>query len=47
MRVEYTGTASMSGSILVVDGITGVGYDEMAEFYLDNGTKTVRPRDCH
>ena len=39
MRVEYTGTASMSGSILVVDGITGVGYDEMAEFYLDNGTK--------
>ena len=31
MRVEYSGIAEIRGPLIVLDGIKGVGYDEMAE----------------
>ncbi len=39
MRVEYTGTAQMVGSLMEIDGITNVAYDEMAEITLQNGER--------
>lgn len=39
MRIEYTGTADVSGSLMVVEGVSGVGYDELAEITLRGGTR--------
>lgn len=39
MRKEYTSTASMSGPLMVLEGIHDVAYDEMAEVTMDNGTR--------
>lgn len=38
MRLEYTSHADLSGSLLAVQGVSGVGYDEMAELSLDDGS---------
>ncbi len=37
MRIEYTGTSELSGSLMVVGGVLGVGYDEFAEITLKDG----------
>ncbi len=37
MRIEYTGTSELSGSLMVIDGVLGVGYDELAEITLRGG----------
>ncbi len=39
MRIEYTGLAEMQGSLVALEGVTGVAYDELAEFTLDDGER--------
>ena len=39
MKIEYTGVLKMTGPLLFLTGVTGVGYDEMAEIVLDSGEK--------
>ena len=31
MRIEYTGLAEINGSLIALDGVEGVSYDELAE----------------
>ena len=37
MRVEYTGLSDLSGSLVAVQGVSGVAYDELGEIELANG----------
>ncbi len=39
MRIEYTGLSEMQGSIIALEGVTGVSYDELAEITLDGGER--------
>ena len=39
MRIEYTGLSEMQGSLIALEGVTGVTYDELAEITLDNGER--------
>ena len=39
MRIEYSGLSSISGGLAAVEGVSGVGYDEVAEFTLPDGTR--------
>ena len=39
MKLEYIGLTKMEGSLIYLDGVSGVGYDEMAEISLENGEK--------
>ncbi len=39
MRIEYTGLADISGSLVALDHVSGVSYDELAEFTLDDGSR--------
>lgn len=39
MRIEYTGLSEIQGSLITLEGVHGVSYDEMAEIILDNGTR--------
>ena len=39
MRIEYTGLSEMQGSIIALEGVTGVAYDELAEITLDGGER--------
>ncbi|MGM9614994.1 MAG: V-type ATP synthase subunit B [Oscillospiraceae bacterium] len=39
MRIEYTGLSEINGSLVALEGVTGVAYDEMAELTLDDGTR--------
>ncbi len=39
MKLEYIGLSEMAGSLIFLDGVSGVGYDEMAEISLSNGQK--------
>ncbi len=39
MRIEYTGLSEMQGSLVALEGVRGVTYDELAEFTLDNGER--------
>ena len=39
MRIEYTGLSEMQGSIVALEGVTGVTYDELAEITLDGGAR--------
>ena len=39
MRIEYTGLSEMQGSLIALSGVTGVGYDELAEITLDTGER--------
>ena len=36
-RVEYAGASSARGPLLVIDGVDGVGWDEVGEIRLDSG----------
>ena len=31
MKLEYIGLSEMEGSLIYLDGVSGIGYDEMAE----------------
>ena len=37
MRMEYTGLADISGSLVALDHVSGVSYDELAEITLSDG----------
>ena len=39
MKLEYIGLSEMVGSLIFLDGVSGIGYDEMAEITLENGQK--------
>ena len=39
MRLEYTGLSDLSGSLVAVQGVSGVSYDELAELTLDDGSR--------
>jgi V/A-type H+-transporting ATPase subunit B len=39
MKLEYVGLSEMVGSLIFLDGVSGIGYDEMAEITLENGQK--------
>ena len=39
MKLEYIGLSEMVGSLIFLDGVSGIGYDEMAEISLSNGQK--------
>ena len=39
MRLEYTGLSGLNGSLVVLEGVSGVGYDELAELTMYNGTR--------
>ncbi len=37
LKIEYVGLSEINGPLLVLDGVRGVAYDEMAEIVLDSG----------
>ena len=39
MRIEYTGLAEINGSLIALDGVKGVSYDELAEITLRDGSR--------
>ena len=39
MKLEYIGLSEMQGSLIFLDGVSGIGYDEMAVITLENGQK--------
>jgi V/A-type H+-transporting ATPase subunit B len=41
MILEHLGLSRINGSLVVLDGVPGVGYDEMAELHLEDGTTRV------
>ena len=41
MRLEYMGLSELSGSLVTLEGVSGVGYDETAEITLDNGQRRL------
>lgn len=38
MILEHIGLSQINGSLVVLDGVKGVQYDEMAELHLDDGS---------
>lgn len=42
MRVEYTGLSEITGSLIALEGVHGVSYDEMAEINLPDGRRRGR-----
>ena len=38
MRLEYTGLADLNGSLVALEGVSGVSYDELAELTLADGS---------
>ena len=43
MILEHIGLSQINGSLVVLDGVKGVQYDEMAELHLDDGSTRVGP----
>ncbi len=39
MRLEYIGLSELSGSLMALQGVSGVAYDEMAEITLEDGER--------
>ena len=39
MKIEYTGLSEMQGSLVALEGVSGVTYDELAELTLGNGER--------
>ena len=47
MSVQILGLKEINGPLVVLDGVKGVGFDEMAELVLDNGTwRNYLQLDC-
>ena len=38
MIIDYVGVKEINGSLVVIDGVTGVSYEEIVELRLENGT---------
>ena len=43
MILEHIGLSQINGSLVVLEGVPGVQYDEMVELHLDNGTTRLGP----
>ncbi len=41
IRLEYTGLSEINGSLVALEGVTGVAYDEMAELSLPDGSRRL------
>ncbi len=41
MSVEYMGFSEVNGPLVVLDGVSGCGYEEIAEITMDNGEKRL------
>ncbi len=41
IRIEYTGLSEINGSLVALEGVTGVAYDEMAELTLEDGSRRM------
>ena len=41
IRIEYTGLSEINGSLVALEGVRDVGYEEMAELTLDNGERRL------
>lgn len=41
MRIEYTGLSEMQGSLIALEGVSDVAYDELAEITLDSGERRL------
>ncbi len=41
MAIEYTGLSEINGPLIVIDGVEGIGYDEIATVKLANGEKRL------
>lgn len=39
MRIEYTGLSGMQGSLVALEGVRGITYDELAELTMENGER--------
>lgn len=39
MRIEYNGLSEISGSLIALEGVSNVGFDELAEISLDSGER--------
>ena len=39
MRLEYTGLSDLNGSLVALEGVSGVSYDEMAELVMADGSR--------
>lgn len=39
IRIEYTGLSEINGSLVALEGVSGVAYDEMAELTLPDGSR--------
>ena len=39
MRLEYMGLSELSGSLIALEGVSGVAYDETAEITLPDGKR--------
>lgn len=39
MRIEYTGLSEMQGSLIALEGVSGITYDELAEITLASGER--------
>ena len=46
MILEHIGLSQINGSLVVLDGVKGVQYDEMAELHLDDGSTRVGCCPC-
>ena len=41
MKIQYAGLAGINGPLVALEGVSGVSYEEMAELYLEDGTKRL------
>ena len=39
MRIEYTGLSEINSSLIALDDVSGVAYDELAEITLRDGSR--------
>ena len=41
MAIQYAGLSSVNGPLVCLEGVKGVGFDEIADIYLDDGTQRM------
>ncbi|MBP5604191.1 MAG: V-type ATP synthase subunit B [Ruminiclostridium sp.] len=41
MKIQYAGLAGINGPLVALEGVSGASYEEMAELYLEDGTKRL------
>ena len=41
MQFEYKGLSGINGPLVVIEGVRGIGYEEICEIRLDDGSKKI------